>query len=112
MNTVPSPAAQLMITIIPITGIVVAGMIVFFFLLWNHRQRMEQIRRGLPPAPRMSIRAVSLLVGLVTASVGAALTTVQLALGHAGYNLLGGVIPLAVGIGLLLFSRFSRHAAE
>lgn len=105
METAPAPAAQLMITIIPITGIVMGSVVVFFFLLWNHRQRMAQIERGMQPARLVDLKTFSLLLGLVATAVGVVLTAIQLIVGQGGYAVLGGLIPLAVGIGLLAFYR-------
>lgn len=107
MDRVPSPAAQLMITVIPIVGIVVAGVVVFFFLLWNHRQRMAQIERGMTPPPLINLRSFSLLLGLLATAVGLALTVVSLLAERGGYGLLGGLIPLSVGVGFLVYYRIA-----
>ena len=103
MSDVPSPAAQLMITIIPIVGIVTGSAVVFFFLLWNHKQRMAQIERGVEPGQLIDLRTFSLLLGILSTAVGVVLSLFQLLAGQRGYGLLGGLIPLAVGIGFLAF---------
>lgn len=103
MDTVPSAAAQLMITIIPIVGIVFGSVVIFFFLLWNHKQRMAQIERGMQPRRIIDLRSFSLLLGLLSGAVGLVLTLFHLAVGRGGYGLLGGLIPLAVGLGFLGF---------
>jgi hypothetical protein len=103
VESIPSPAAQLIITIIPIVGIVMGAVVIIVFLRWNHQQRMALIDQGIAPPRMLDLRAFSLLAGLLSGAVGLALTVVQLILaqGDAGYGLLGGVIPLAVGIGFL-----------
>ncbi len=108
MQSVPSPVAQLMITVIPMVGIVVAGVVVFFFLLWNHRQRMAQIERGMNPPPLIDLERFSLLLGLLAVAVGLVLTIVALLAYRGGYGLLGGLIPLAVGVGFLLYYRIAE----
>ena len=105
MEPALSSTAQLMITIIPIAGIAVGGVIVFFFLLWNHRQRMAQINQGMEPRRLVDLGTFSLLLGLVSGAVGVALTVVQLLVGANGYGLLGGLIPLMVGVAFLVFFR-------
>ncbi|MFP4302644.1 MAG: DUF6249 domain-containing protein [Alkalispirochaetaceae bacterium] len=112
METVPSPAAQLMITIIPIVGIVFGSTVVVFFLLWNHKQRMAQIERGMQPRRIIDLRTFSLLLGLLSGAVGLALTLFHLVLGDGGYGLLGGLIPLAVGLGFLAFYRIGDNHEE
>lgn len=107
MERVPSPAAQLMITVIPIVGIVVAGVVVFFFLLWNHRQRMAQIERGIKPEPLIDLKSFSLLLGLLATAVGLVLTVVSLLARQGGYGLLGGLIPFAAGVSFLVYYRIA-----
>ncbi|NBB89980.1 MAG: hypothetical protein GVY23_02105 [Spirochaetes bacterium] len=103
MESVPSPAAQLMVTVIPIVGIVVAGVMVFFFLLWSHRQRMAQIERGMKPPPVIDLKRFSLLFGLLATAVGLVLTLVAVLAERGGYGLLGGLIPISVGVSFLVY---------
>ena len=42
--TAASPATQVIIAIIPIVGIVIGGVVVFFYLLWRHREISLQIK--------------------------------------------------------------------
>ena len=44
MNTA-SAAAQILIALIPIVGIVMGSAVVFFYLLWNHRRKTLLIRQ-------------------------------------------------------------------
>ena len=46
MESVPSKAAQVIISVIPIVGIVMGSAVIFFYLLWNHRQAMKIIETG------------------------------------------------------------------
>jgi hypothetical protein len=94
-----------MITVIPIVGIVVAGVVVLFAIRWNHRERMAQIERGIQPNQLIDLPSFLLLSGLLATAVGVALTLVQILVSEGGYGLLGGLIPLAVGIGLLIHHR-------
>ena len=103
MGTEPSAAAQVMITIIPIAGIVIGGVIVFFFLLWRHNQRMELIRRGIEPKDTFDLQTFSLLAGLVACAVGFVLTIFIMFKDGASYSLMGGLIPLSVGMSLIAF---------
>lgn len=109
MGTEPTTAAQIMITIIPITGIVIGGIIIFFFLLWRHRQRMELIRRGLEPGDTFDLRSFSLLAGLVAGAVGFVLTIFILFKDGASYSLLGGLIPLSVGMSLIAYFMLQQN---
>lgn len=92
-----------MITVIPMVGIVMGSVIIFFFLLWRHRQRMELIRQGKKPDDTLDVRSFSLLAGLIAAAVGFVLTVFILFKDGASYSLLGGLIPLSVGLSLLAF---------
>ena len=112
MGSVPSQAAQVMITIIPIVGIVVAGVIVLLFLLWNHQEHIKLIEQGITPPQRTDLQTFSLLAGLLAATVGAVLTAFFLIVQDGSYSLLGGLIPLAVGVSLLVFYRIRSGAMK
>lgn len=108
MSAEPSAAAQVMITIIPIVGIMMGSVIVFFFLLWRHRQRMEIIRQGRDPHDAFDVQSFSLLAGLVAGAVGLVVTLFILVKDGTSYGLLSGLIPLSVGISLVVYSFLRR----
>ncbi|MDR2194137.1 MAG: hypothetical protein LBP19_06695 [Treponema sp.] len=104
-----STAAQIIISIIPIVGIVMGAVVIFFYLLWNHKRKMLLIQTGHYTRPEFDLLSFSLLTGLLLAGVGLALTIfLSIALG-AGFGLLGGIIPLALGIGLLAYYTIRRR---
>lgn len=98
-----SLAAQVIISIIPIVGIVMGAVVVFFYLLWNHKQRTLLIKAGQFQRPNFDLLSFSLLTGLLLGTVGLALTILLAIILGANFGLLGGIIPLAVGIGLLVY---------
>jgi len=105
-----SEAAQVIIAIIPIVGIVMGSAVIFFYLLWNHRRKTLLIKAGQYAKPDFNIRSFSLLSGLLLSSVGISLTVfLSLAVKAISYGLLGGVIPLSMGIGLLAFYLIKRN---
>ena len=108
-----SSAAQVIISIIPIVGIVMGSVVVFFYLLWNHKRRTLLIKAGQFQRPSFDLLTFSLLAGLLLGTVGLALTVfLVIALG-VSFGLLGGIIPLAIGIGLLTYygiKRGERHS--
>jgi len=96
-----SATAQVLIAIIPIVGIVMGSVVIFFYLLWNHRRKILMIKAGQDTRPNFDLLAFSLLCGLLLSSVGVALTVFLSIIREVSYGLLGGIIPLAMGIGLL-----------
>ena len=96
-----SAAAQILIAIIPIVGIVMGSVVIFFYLLWIHRRRTLLIKAGQYKRPEFDLLSFSLLSGLLLSSVGIALTILLSITEGASYGLLGGIIPLSLGIGLL-----------
>jgi len=104
-----SPAAQVIITIIPIVGIVMGSIVIFFYLLWNHRRRTLLIKAGQYTKPDFNLLTFSLLSGLLLCTVGIALTVLLSIIEKASYGILGGIIPLAMGTGLLLFYVIKRR---
>jgi hypothetical protein len=107
-----SAASRVIISIIPIVGIVMGSVVVFFYVLWSHREKMLMIEKGSFMPPPFDLETFSLLSGILLLAVGITLTVVFLAVSATGYPLLGGLIPLSVGIGLLVFYtlRASRRA--
>jgi len=103
MERLSSAAAQVIISVIPIVGIVMGSAVIFFYLLWNHRRRTLLIKAGQYNRPEFNLRSFSLLSGLLLSSVGIALTVLLSIIEGASYALLGGIIPLSMGIGLLTF---------
>ena len=101
-------AAQVIIAIIPIVGIVMGSMVVFFYLLWQHRRRILLIKAGQYQKPAFDLLSFSLLTGLLLLSVGIGLTVFLAVLKNTGYGLLGGIIPLAMGFGLLVYYIIKR----
>jgi hypothetical protein len=108
MERMSSAAAQVIIALIPIVGIVMGSVVVFFYLLWNHRRKTLLIKAGHYSKPDFDLYSFSLLCGLLLSSVGVALTVLLSILQRASYGLLGGVIPLSMGIGLLAYYVIKR----
>ena len=108
MEQLSSAAAQVLIAIIPIVGIVMGAVVIFFYLLWNHRRRIMLIQAGHYNKPDFNLLSFSLLAGLLLGCVGIALTVLLAIIERASYGLLGGIIPLAMGIGLLAFYGIKR----
>jgi hypothetical protein len=107
-----SKAAQVIIAIIPIVGIVMGSVVVFFYLLWNHKRKTMLIQVGQYSRPHFDLLSFCLLTGLLLAALGVALTVIfAIALG-AGLGLLGGIIPLAIGVGLLAYYVIKRGDAR
>jgi len=112
MEGLSSTAAQVIISIIPIVGIVMGSVVIFFYLLWNHRRRTLLIKAGQYNRPEFNLRSFSLLSGLLLSSVGIALTVLLSIIEKASYALLGGIIPLSMGIGLLAFYIIKRREKQ
>jgi hypothetical protein len=105
-----SSAAQVIIAVIPIVGIVMGSIVIFFYLLWNYRRRALLIKAGQYAKPDFNLLTFSLLSGLLLSSVGIALTVfLSVAVERVSYGLLGGIIPLSMGAGLLIFYAIKRN---
>ncbi len=102
------PAAQVIVSIIPIVGIVMGAVVVFFWLLWRHRQIVRQIESGQYKRPVFDIHLFSLLAGFLLSGTGLVLTVLFLLVNGVSYALLGGLIPLALGGSLMGFFFVTR----
>ena len=112
MNGTLSSAAQVIIAIIPIVGIVMGSVVIFFYLLWNHKRRILLIQAGQYKRPEFDYMTFSLLAGLLLAAVGITLTVFLIVARGVNMGLLGGLIPLACGTGLLAFYRIKRNGSD
>jgi len=108
MEPISSAAAQVIIALIPIVGITMGAVVVFFYLLWAHRRRTLLIKAGQYARPEFSLFFFSLLAGLLLGSVGLALTVFLAVMTGPTYGLLGGIIPLSMGAGLLAYHFIKR----
>ena len=105
---VVSSAAQVIIAIIPIVGIVIGGIVIFFSLLWHHLEVRKQILAGTYRRERFNLKAYSLLIGLLLTGIGAILTVFFALMSGFSPAILGGLIPLAIGICLMLFYKINH----
>lgn len=102
MNNLPA-ASQIIVSVIPVVGITLGAIVIFFYLLWSHKERMILMERGLWERPSFNLDTFCLLAGLLLTGVGVALTVVLALMSGLGYEVLGGAIPLAIGVACLVF---------
>jgi hypothetical protein len=109
MNGLPSVAAQIIITIIPIVGIVMGAVVIFFSLLWTHREKMTLIEKGNYQPRKIDLYVFSLLAGLLLLAVGLVLSVFFVAMEGMSYSLLGGLIPLTLGVSFIIFYGMGKY---
>jgi hypothetical protein len=102
-----SAAAQVIIAIIPIVGIVMGSVVIFFYLLWNHKRRILLIQAG-QSLPEFDFLSFSLLAGILLFAVGITLSVFLFIVSGLNFGFLGGLIPLSCGIGLLAYYGIRR----
>ena len=105
-------AVQIIIAVIPIVGIVMGSVLVFFYFLWRHKQIMLQIKTNTYIRPIVNIRLFCLLLGIMLTVIGCVLFGLFYLIAGIGYILLGGLIPLALGISLILFYAVTRRSRD
>jgi hypothetical protein len=99
----PSAAAQVIVTIIPIVGIVMGSVVIFFFLLYNHKQKMLLIEKGINKKINFDLGIFSIFTGLLLFCIGLCLTIFFAMKEGISYGLLSGIIPLSCGVGLISY---------
>lgn len=105
MEQITSPAAQVIISLIPIVGIFIGGTVIFFALLWRHHENKQRLITGEKAQSAFNHKAAALLIGLLLTGLGLMLTVFFALLSGISPTLLGGLIPFTIGICLLLFYR-------
>jgi hypothetical protein len=108
MRETMSAAAQVIIAIIPIVGIVMGSAVIFFYLLWYHKRRTLLIQAGQYNPPEFDFLSFSLLAGILLTAVGLTLSVFLIIMLGANFGLLGGLIPLSCGTGLLAYYGIRR----
>lgn len=102
-----STAAQILVSLIPIVGIVCGATVIFFALLWRHRETKQRILNNTYKPVTFNFRVFSLLTGLFLTSIGAVLSVMFILIHGLSWAALGGLIPLASGIALLVFYKMN-----
>ena len=98
-----SQVAQVIISIVPIVGITFAAIIVFFALLWKHRENKLKIMNGTFKEINFNLEIFSLFTGLCLLGVGVVITGIFLLLKPNSFGILGGLVTFSLGITLLIF---------
>jgi hypothetical protein len=109
------PAAQVIIAVVPVVGIVMGSVLIFFYLLWRHRQISAQIRAGIYHKPTFDLYLFSVLTGFLLTGTGLVLSLLFLVIEGITFSLLGGLIPFALGGSLIAFyfvTRPERRSGE
>ena len=99
----PSTAAQVIVSIIPIVGIVMGCIVIFFYLFWNYKLKVHMIDKGIYTRVPFDMDTFSLLSGLVLFILGLVLMIFFLVIDGFSYGVLSGLIPLSIGVSLLIF---------
>lgn len=103
-----TPAAQVILSIIPIVGIVIGGVVVFFYILWHHHENKQRIKMGTFEKSNFDFKSFSLLIGILLTGIGIMLSLFfGFTNGVSSPALLGGLIPLVTGISLLCFYKLN-----
>ena len=101
----PSTAAQIIVSIIPIVGIVMGCTVIMFYLLFSYRLKKEMIEKGIYSRIPFDMETFSLLAGLVLFTLGLILVFFFLIKDGFRYGVLSGLIPSAIGVSLLIYVR-------
>lgn len=99
----PSTAAQIIVTIIPIVGIVMGAFVIFSYIYYNHKQKLAMIEKGITRKLNFDLDIFSLFTGLLLFSIGLFLTVFFIIKEGISYSLLSGFIPLSCGTSLLIY---------
>ena len=103
----PSAAAQIIVSIIPIVGIVMGCLVILFYLLWDYKYKVFLVEKGLRKDKPFDFISFCLLSGLILLTLGICLVVVFLVIDGFSYSVLGGMIPASIGISMLLFVKIS-----
>jgi hypothetical protein len=102
-------STPVLLSLVPIVGMGIGGVIIFFALLWHHTETKLRIQTGNYTKIKFDMKTYSLLIGLLLTGLGSILTiffTLFVLFFNGPFpSLLGGFIPLSLGICLLIFHK-------
>ena len=101
MSGQPVAAAQIIIAVVPIVGIVMAGVLIFFYLFWRNKQIICQIQTKTYTPIKFNLSGFCLISGILLLMIGGVLTVL--------FSIIDGV---SCGIGLLLYYFISSKAGK
>jgi len=96
------PGAQILISVLPMVTIIVLGIVAIFYFKWEHQKRMLIIEKGGTPPPK-KFNEKLLLIGLLSLFIGIGLTIFFMLQTGVSNALLGGIVPLAAGLGIITY---------
>ncbi|HOJ50275.1 MAG TPA: hypothetical protein PKW55_05640 [Spirochaetota bacterium] len=96
-----SPTVDIIVSLIPIVGIIGGCFVFFSIFLFYYKQRILIIQTGNYKPFKVNWNLVLILTGMVTTFVGIAITTVFIINKVYGFELLGGLIPLFTGLAII-----------
>lgn len=101
--TCPDTKYVFILYLVPIFGIVFGTTLLFFLFYWWYKQRMELIRNNLYKPEKFDLRIYSFFLGLLLTFTGLSITIVFVMVLGKSLALLGGLLPLGIGLGLLTY---------
>lgn len=111
LDSNPSPSSnsyKIVLYLVPIFGIVFGSGFLFSIFYWWHKQRIEMIRFNLYKPIQFNLRLYSFFLGLLLTFTGFVLSLVFIMVLGNSLAMLGGLLPLAVGLSLLTFYKFEK----
>lgn len=103
-----SNSYKIVLYLVPIFGIVFGSGFLFSLFYWWHKQRLELIRSNLYKPVQFNLRLYSFFLGLLLTFTGFVLSLVFIMVLGKSLAMLGGLLPLAVGLSLLTFYKFEK----
>lgn len=111
-NTSPlSGASQVVFSLVPMLGVLFGTFLFFSLFYFYHKQKMLMIEKGFYKPLRLNWNLIFFVSGLIIGFSGLVITIVFVLNGISGIELLGGGIPLAVGLAIFLSYFFSKKVS-
>ena len=113
-STKANPAAEMLISFVPVLALVLGSVLFFFFLFWQYKLgKMLVQNQQYRPNWLKNIKIFSLLFGINGTLLGLPLCLILLIIEkRVSYSLLGGLVPFCLGMGMLVFYSFIRNKIE
>jgi len=101
--SMPSTAAQIIVSIIPIVGIVMGCVVIFFYIMWDYKLKIFMIENKVYEKKKIDLNTFSLMTGLMLFTLGLSLMIFFIVKDGFSYGALSGLIPASLGLSMLMF---------
>lgn len=104
-----SSAADVVIAVIPIVGILMGGAVSLLYMFYSYKQKKHMIEKGIYKRIRLDLRGIVFFSGFPLTATGLGLSVFFVIMDGISYGILSGLIPFMIGISFIAYHICIHH---